>query len=71
MNMSIVMNGREPRNPQALDAASNVIPFPKASGLPVGPFERLNGEIALQQFRAGTLPEPVFVSFLVGLGLAP
>ena len=69
MNMFTVPNGREPRNPR--DAASNVIPFPKASELPVGPFERLNGTLALQQFRAGTLPEPVFVSLLVGVGLAP
>jgi len=71
MNMFTVPNGREPRNPRAHDAASNVIPFPKASVRPVGPFERLNGTLALQQFRAGTLPEPVFVSFLVGLGLTP
>ena len=69
--MTTVANGRESRNPCALDAASNVIPFPKFSNTAVGPFERLNGTVALQQFRAGTLPEPVFVSFLVGLGLAP
>jgi hypothetical protein len=68
--MDTVPNGREPRNPRAHDAA-NVISFPNIPDSPVGPFERLNGRIALQQFRAGTLPEPVFVSFLVGLGLAP
>jgi hypothetical protein len=71
MNMSTVPNGREPRNPRALDAASNVIPFPNPSSESPGPFERLNGTLALEQFRAGTLPEAVFVSFLVGLGLAP
>jgi hypothetical protein len=71
MNMLTVPEDPEPRKIHALDAASNVIPFPKASDRPVGPFERLSGTVALQQFRAGTLPEPVFVSFLVGLGLAP
>jgi hypothetical protein len=71
MNMLTVPEDPEPRKIHALDAASNVIPFPKASDRPVGPFVRLSGTVALQQFRAGTLPEPVFVSFLVGLGLAP
>jgi hypothetical protein len=53
MNMSTVPNGREPRNPRALDAASNVIPFPKVTG---DPFGALTAGMVVERFRRGELP---------------
>jgi hypothetical protein len=35
------------------------------------PFDRLTAELVLAQFRAGTLPEPVLVYLLAGVGLWP
>jgi hypothetical protein len=35
------------------------------------PFDRLTAEFVLAQFRAGTLPEPVLVYLLAGVGLWP
>jgi hypothetical protein len=33
------------------------------------PFDRLTAELVLAQFRAGTLPEPVLLYLLAGVGL--
>lgn len=35
------------------------------------PFQRLTARLVLAQFRAGTLPEPVLVALLAGVGLRP
>ena len=62
-------NGREPRNPRALEAASNVIHFPiAATG---DPYSALTAQLVIERFRQGTLPEAVVVALLSGAGLRP
>ena len=68
MNMLTIPNGREPRNIHALDAASNVIPFPNAAG---DPFSALTARMVVERFRRGELPEAVLLALMASAGLRP
>ena len=68
MNMLTVANGPEPRNVRALDAASNVIPFPNAAG---DPYSALTARMVVERFRRGELPEAVLLALMASAGLRP
>jgi hypothetical protein len=68
MNMLTVANGPEPRKIYALDAASNVLPFPSAAG---DPYSVLTARIVVERFRRGELPEAVLLALMASAGLRP
>jgi hypothetical protein len=68
MNMLIVPESPESRKIRALDAASNVIPFPNVTG---DSFGNLTARLVIERFRAGTLPEAVVVALMASAGLRP
>jgi hypothetical protein len=68
MNMRTVTKGREPRNPRAHDAASNVIPFPTVAA---DPFSALTARMVVERFRRGELPEAILLALLASAGLRP
>jgi hypothetical protein len=68
MNMWTVANGPEPRNRRALDAASNVIPFPSVIG---DPYSVLTARLVVERFRRGELPEAVLLALMASVGLRP
>ena len=67
MNMLTVTESPEPRNPRALDAASNVIPFPNVPEIR----NFLTAPILLQHFRRGELDEAVFLALMASAELRP
>ena len=68
MNMLTVTKGREPRNPRAHDAASNVILFPTAAA---DPFSALTAGLVVERFGRGELPEAILLTLLASAGLRP
>lgn len=68
MNMLTVPESPEPRKIHALDAASNVIPFPKVAG---DPFGALTARMVVERFRRGELPEAILLALMVSAGLRP
>lgn len=60
--MTTVANGREPRNPRALDPASNVILFPNATT--GDPFSALTARMVVERFRRGELPEAILLALI-------
>jgi hypothetical protein len=68
MNMRTVTNGPEPRNPRVLDAATNVIPFPDATG---DPYSVLTARIVVERFRRGELPEEILLALMACADLRP
>ena len=68
MNMLTVTESPEPRNPRALDAASNVLPFPNATG---DPYSVLTARIVVERFRRGELPEAVLLALMASARLRP
>ena len=68
MNMRTIANGPEACNPRVLDAVSNVIPFPDATG---DPYSVLTARIVVERFRRGELPEAVLLALMASAGLRP
>jgi hypothetical protein len=68
MNMLTVPEGPEPRKIHALDAASNVIPFPNAAA---DPFSALTAQMVVERFRRGELPEAILLALMASAGLRP
>jgi hypothetical protein len=66
--MWTVTESPEPRNPRALDAASNVIPFPNATA---DPFGALTARMVVERFRRGDLPEAILLALMASVGLWP
>jgi hypothetical protein len=52
----------------ALDAASNIIPFPNAAR---DPYSALTARIVVERFRRGELPEAVLLALMASAGLQP
>lgn len=66
--------GVVPQRPGSMDYGSNngakIIPLPTSRNAH-SPFDGLTASLVLAQYRAGTLPEGVFVALLSGCGLRP
>ena len=68
MNMLTVPESPEPHKIHALNAASNVIPFPKR---PADPYNTLTAQLVVERSRRGELPEAVLLALMASAGLHP
>jgi len=64
------MNRYTPCAISSVTPSTNMIDFPIKSSA-TSPFTKLTAQTVLAQFRAGSLPEPVLVALLAGVGLWP
>ena len=68
MNMLTISDAPAHRNIHALNAASNIIPFPNAAA---DPFSALTARMVVERFRRGELPEAVLLALMASAGLRP